>query len=156
MSDAIMDRVGGYQELVERARNAGIVTDYDDWQGKRVAVPAETLTAILEVLERRSLAADSAPGASARECGFALAKRMLDWARIIQVCVSSGGLSWPRQWLAGPTKSPAKHPLRALAAAALNAAWYCADDPGEHERQQGDHIPWTAFATSTPTLPGRP
>src|ERR1700758_3795526 len=71
MADAIMDRVGGYAELVERARNAGIVTDYDDWQGKRVAVPAEPLTAILEVLERRSLAADSAPGASARESGAA-------------------------------------------------------------------------------------
>jgi len=58
-------------ELVERARNAGIVTDYDDWQGKRVAVPAETLTAILEVLEQRSLTADSMPGASAEESGAA-------------------------------------------------------------------------------------
>ena len=54
-----MDHVGGDEELVERARNAGIVTDYDDWQGNRVQVPAETLAAILEILDQPSLTADS-------------------------------------------------------------------------------------------------
>ena len=39
-------------ELVQRARNAGIVTDYCDWRGNRVDVPAETLAAILDVLDK--------------------------------------------------------------------------------------------------------
>jgi 4-alpha-glucanotransferase len=39
-------------ELVQRARNAGIITDYDDWRGERVEVPAETLAAILDVLDQ--------------------------------------------------------------------------------------------------------
>jgi 4-alpha-glucanotransferase len=38
-------------ELVERARNAGIATDYYDWRGQHVEVPADTLVAILDVLE---------------------------------------------------------------------------------------------------------
>jgi 4-alpha-glucanotransferase len=38
-------------ELVERARNAGISTDYYDWRGQHVEVPAETLMAILAALE---------------------------------------------------------------------------------------------------------
>ena len=59
MADAIMDHVGGEAELVERARNAGIVTDYDDWEGKRVRVPAETLAAILDVLDQPLLAVSS-------------------------------------------------------------------------------------------------
>jgi 4-alpha-glucanotransferase len=37
-------------ELRSRARNAGIATEYYDWQGHEVEVPAETLAAILEVL----------------------------------------------------------------------------------------------------------
>jgi 4-alpha-glucanotransferase len=39
-------------ELVQRARSAGIATDYRDWRGQYVAVPAETLAAILDVLEQ--------------------------------------------------------------------------------------------------------
>ncbi|MFZ0047319.1 MAG: 4-alpha-glucanotransferase, partial [Streptosporangiaceae bacterium] len=38
-------------ELVQRARNAGIATEYHDWHGRRAEVPAETLTAILAVLD---------------------------------------------------------------------------------------------------------
>ncbi len=38
-------------ELVQRARNAGIATEYYDWRGRRAEVPAETLTAILAVLD---------------------------------------------------------------------------------------------------------
>ncbi len=45
-------------ELAARARNAGIVTEYDDWQGHRVEVPAETLIAILDVLGRPLPASD--------------------------------------------------------------------------------------------------
>jgi 4-alpha-glucanotransferase len=37
-------------ELVQRARNAGIITDYYDWRGWHVEVPAETLAAILDAL----------------------------------------------------------------------------------------------------------
>jgi 4-alpha-glucanotransferase len=40
------------EQLIERARNAGIVPEYRDWQGRRVSVPAETLAAILDVLEQ--------------------------------------------------------------------------------------------------------
>jgi 4-alpha-glucanotransferase len=40
------------EQLIERARNAGIVPEYRDWQGRRVSVPAETLAAILSVLEQ--------------------------------------------------------------------------------------------------------
>ncbi len=39
------------EQLIQRARNAGIATEYRNWQGRRVAVPAETLAAILAVLE---------------------------------------------------------------------------------------------------------
>jgi 4-alpha-glucanotransferase len=39
-------------ELVQRARNAGIATEYYDWRGQYVAVPPETLAAILDVLEQ--------------------------------------------------------------------------------------------------------
>lgn len=39
-------------ELVQRARNAGIATDYHDWRGQHVDVPAETLAAILDVLDQ--------------------------------------------------------------------------------------------------------
>ena len=39
-------------ELIQRARDAGIATDYYDWRGQHVEVPAETLAAILEVLEQ--------------------------------------------------------------------------------------------------------
>ena len=72
MTDGGFDRAPGANhgcvtdaELVERARNAGIVTDYDDWQGNHVSVRAETLAAILEVLDQPSLAADSVPGDAA-------------------------------------------------------------------------------------------
>jgi 4-alpha-glucanotransferase len=37
-------------ELVQRARNAGVSADYVNWRGERVAVPEETLAAILAVL----------------------------------------------------------------------------------------------------------
>jgi 4-alpha-glucanotransferase len=40
------------ERLIERARNAGIIPEYRDWQGRRVSVPAETLAAILDVLEQ--------------------------------------------------------------------------------------------------------
>jgi 4-alpha-glucanotransferase len=39
-------------ELVQRARSAGIATEYYDWRGQYVAVRAETLAAILDVLEQ--------------------------------------------------------------------------------------------------------
>jgi 4-alpha-glucanotransferase len=39
-------------ELVQRARNAGIGTEYYDWRGQHVAVPEETLAAILHALEQ--------------------------------------------------------------------------------------------------------
>jgi 4-alpha-glucanotransferase len=40
------------ERLINRARNAGIVSEYRDWQGRRVSVPAQTLAAILAVLEQ--------------------------------------------------------------------------------------------------------
>ena len=39
-------------ELVKRARSAGIAPEYYDWRGQLVEVPAETLDAILHVLEQ--------------------------------------------------------------------------------------------------------
>jgi 4-alpha-glucanotransferase len=39
-------------QLVQRARNAGITAEYRDWQGRSVAVPADTLEAILAVLDQ--------------------------------------------------------------------------------------------------------
>ncbi len=39
-------------ELIERARNAGIITDYSDWRGQHIEVPAETLAAILGALDQ--------------------------------------------------------------------------------------------------------
>jgi 4-alpha-glucanotransferase len=49
-------------ELVQRARNAGIAAEYYNWRGQYVAVPEETLAAILRVLEQ-SPEPDSASGA---------------------------------------------------------------------------------------------
>jgi 4-alpha-glucanotransferase len=46
-------------ELRSRARNAGIATEYYDWQGREVEVPAETLAAILEVLAQPPASAGS-------------------------------------------------------------------------------------------------
>jgi 4-alpha-glucanotransferase len=40
------------EQLAERARNAGITPEYRDWLGRPVKVPAETLAAILAVLEQ--------------------------------------------------------------------------------------------------------
>jgi 4-alpha-glucanotransferase len=40
------------EQLIERARSAGIVPEYRDWQGRRVSVPVDTLAAILEVLDQ--------------------------------------------------------------------------------------------------------
>jgi 4-alpha-glucanotransferase len=48
-------------ELLQRARNAGIATEYYDWRGQYVAVPAETLAAILDVLEQAPEPAESDP-----------------------------------------------------------------------------------------------
>jgi 4-alpha-glucanotransferase len=45
-------------ELLRRAQNAGIAADYYDWHGQYTEVPAETLLAILEVLERPLTAGD--------------------------------------------------------------------------------------------------
>jgi len=56
-------------DLVERARNAGIVTEYEDWRGDLVEVPAETLAAILDVLDQPT--PDSVLGESAAEAGAA-------------------------------------------------------------------------------------
>jgi 4-alpha-glucanotransferase len=39
------------EQLIKRARNAGIAAEYRDWRGRPVAVPAETLAAILAVLD---------------------------------------------------------------------------------------------------------
>ena len=47
-------------ELVQRARNAGIATEYHDWQGRYVEVPPETLVAILGVLEQPIPESDAA------------------------------------------------------------------------------------------------
>jgi 4-alpha-glucanotransferase len=57
------------EQLAELARNAGITPDYHDWRGRLVTVPAETLAAILDVLNAPARAADGAlrpapPGAA--------------------------------------------------------------------------------------------
>jgi 4-alpha-glucanotransferase len=54
------------EQLIERARNAGIVPEYHDWRRHLVRVPAETLAAILDVLEQPvPVATGSALGAAA-------------------------------------------------------------------------------------------
>ena len=50
------------EQLIERARSAGIIPEYRDWRGRRVSVPADTLAAILAVLEQPAPTA-VAPGA---------------------------------------------------------------------------------------------
>lgn len=60
--------------LLERARNAGIITEYRDWRGRDVSVPAETLAAILAVLDRPESAA-ATPGRTAAEAGQAAGLR---------------------------------------------------------------------------------
>jgi 4-alpha-glucanotransferase len=49
-------------ELLRRAQNAGIATDYYDWRGQYTEVPEETLLAILGVLEQPLAAADFTGG----------------------------------------------------------------------------------------------
>ena len=48
-------------ELVQRARNAGIATEYTDWRGRPTEVPPETLTAILDALGTSPVPAELAP-----------------------------------------------------------------------------------------------
>ncbi|MGH3303785.1 MAG: 4-alpha-glucanotransferase, partial [Streptosporangiaceae bacterium] len=61
--------------LIERARNAGIVPEYRDWRGRRVSVPAETLAAILEVLDQPASAA-APPRAAGQPAGGAAESRL--------------------------------------------------------------------------------
>jgi 4-alpha-glucanotransferase len=51
--------------LLERARNAGIATSYENWRHESVAVPEETLAAILAVLETGTAEPTASGGAAA-------------------------------------------------------------------------------------------
>src|SRR5215469_11229148 len=85
-------------ELLQRARNAGIVTDYDDWQGNHVEVPAETLAAILDVLDQPSLTADAVPGGFAAEAGDRDARPVVpsgrQWGFTVQLYSLRSRQSW--------------------------------------------------------------
>jgi 4-alpha-glucanotransferase len=78
-------------ELIERARNAGVITDYRDWRGQRVEVPAETLAAIVDVL-------DQPPAAGVRESGGAQPQLTLPterhWGFTVQLYSIRSSRSW--------------------------------------------------------------
>jgi len=88
-------------ELVERARNAGIVTEYDNWEGSRVQVPVETLAAILDVLEQPtpdSVLGDSVAGAAAAEAATGDARPVVpsrrQWGFAVQLYSVRSRESW--------------------------------------------------------------
>jgi 4-alpha-glucanotransferase len=86
------------EQLIERARNAGITPDYHDWRGRLVPVPAETLVAILDVLEEPPEAADG--GALQPQPTTAAPLRPLplpatrQWGFTVQLYSLRSGRSW--------------------------------------------------------------
>jgi 4-alpha-glucanotransferase len=54
-------------ELISRAENAGIATSYENWRHDCVEVPAETLAAILAVLDEPGISTEAAQEARPRE-----------------------------------------------------------------------------------------
>ncbi len=56
-----------HPELIRRAENAGIATSYENWRHECVEVPAETLAAILAVLEEPGASTRAARAAQSRE-----------------------------------------------------------------------------------------
>ena len=78
-------------ELVSRARNAGILTEYRDWQGRRTEVAAETLEEILAVLEEPAGAqAEMAPAGEEE----ARLPRERQWGFIVQLYSLRSRDSW--------------------------------------------------------------
>jgi 4-alpha-glucanotransferase len=79
-------------ELVQRARNAGVSTEYYDWRGQHVEVPAETLALILQAIEQ-------APEPDAAEpADLAGARRSAD------VASAGGGIGESSQRLSVPAE----------------------------------------------------
>src|ERR1700757_5082822 len=58
-------------ELIRRAEAAGISTTYENWQHKQVAVPPQTLKAILAALAQANSAATAVGGGVGRAPGAA-------------------------------------------------------------------------------------
>jgi 4-alpha-glucanotransferase len=79
------------QRLYERARNAGITPEYRDWEGRLVAVPAETLAAILAVLEQPE--AQAAPAAGSRPARLELPATR-QWGFTVQLYSLRSAGSW--------------------------------------------------------------
>jgi 4-alpha-glucanotransferase len=87
------------EQLTQRARNAGVVPEYRDWQGHRVSVPADTLAAILEVLEQPVPSA-AGPDAAPPDPRFAPAEPRLElpttrqWGFTVQLYSVRSTASW--------------------------------------------------------------
>ncbi len=87
------------EQLIERARKAGIIPEYHDWQGRRVSVSTGTLAAILEVLGQRvpggTLSAADAPGPPPAEEAPRLAlPRSRQWGFAVQLYSVRSAASW--------------------------------------------------------------
>jgi len=72
-------------DLLRRAQNAGIAVNYENWRHECVEVPAETLAAILAVLE------DSGDKADALEPGGAVGRPTAEVAGPAEVAVAAAG-----------------------------------------------------------------
>ncbi len=87
------------EQLIERARKAGIIPEYHDWQGRRVSVSTGTLGAILEVLGQQvpggTLSAADAPGPPPAEEAPRLAlPRSRQWGFAVQLYSVRSAASW--------------------------------------------------------------
>jgi 4-alpha-glucanotransferase len=87
------------EQLIERARNAGIIAEYRDWRGRPVSVPAETIAAILDVLEQPVPAA-AGSAAGPRDPGPARSAPPLElppsrqWGFTVQLYSVRSAASW--------------------------------------------------------------
>ncbi|OBI12040.1 4-alpha-glucanotransferase [Mycobacterium sp. E2497] len=78
--------------LVELARRYGIATEYDDWTGRRVPVPASTLVAVLAAL--------GVPAATEQERNVALAAKLRShWTRRLPATIVGRTGEQTRFWV---------------------------------------------------------
>lgn len=87
------------QELLDLARAYGIALDYDDWNGKPVQVPAETIIAVLGAME-----VDASTSRAARES--LVAHRSKPWRRVLPPCVVTRHGTASSFWVHGPEGEP--------------------------------------------------
>jgi 4-alpha-glucanotransferase len=82
------------EQLIARARNAGVVPEYRDWRGRQTRVPTETLAAILDVLEQTTPAAAGSPPTAPRASPRLELPSTRQWGFTVQLYSVRSAGSW--------------------------------------------------------------